>query len=217
MTAKDLDSRLEAFWNAVDLTPCPADAERLFDRTTPAGALRRSNLLRYLTLCAEAGSHTFLVAEAPGWRGMSNTGVPFMGVRELDARPGLLTGEESGDGFEIPPEPTAPWEASSRVVQAALAGLDVPPPVSWPVYPHHPFVAGDRLTNRTPRPTEVRSGIPAVRTLMEAFEIRQVIAVGRKAEGALALIGMEATAVRHPAQGGAAQFTEQVRAVLSAA
>ena len=46
----------------------------------------------------------------------------------------------------------------------------------------------------------------------ESAEVR-VVAVGRKAQGALALAGIEAVAVRHPAQGGAKQFTEQVRAL----
>ena len=40
-----------------------------------------------------------------------------------------------------------------------------------------------------------------------------MVAVGRKAQGALALAGIEAIAVRHPAQGGAKQFTEQLRAL----
>ncbi|MEK6344378.1 MAG: hypothetical protein V4737_11145, partial [Curtobacterium sp.] len=41
----------------------------------------------------------------------------------------------------------------------------------------------------------------------------RVVAVGRKAQGALALAGIDAVAVRHPAQGGAAQFTAEMRAL----
>jgi uracil-DNA glycosylase len=210
---------LTAFWSALEATPCPADADADADALYFADArddgsddssritLRRTNLTRYLSWCAEAGAHTMLVAEAPGWRGMTNTGVPFMSVREIEADPSL--------GLSLPDAPTAVWEASSRVVQAALQGLDVPPPVCWPVYPHHPHVAGNPLTNRTPRPAEVRSGLPAVRALLDAFEIRSIVAVGRKAEGALQSVGIPATAVRHPAQGGARLFTEQTRALLA--
>ncbi|MFJ3380340.1 uracil-DNA glycosylase [Curtobacterium sp. NPDC090217] len=196
MTASDLDG----FWAALDAVPVADDAEALYDVRTAEGRLRRANLARYLSDVG-TGADTLLVAEAPGWRGMTNTGVPFTSVREL------------GPTYLMPPEPTAPWEASSRVVHAALAGWNGPLPVAWAIFPHHPFVAPDRLTNRTPRPAEVRDGAPVALALIEALGASRVIAVGRKAQGALALAGIEAIAVRHPAQGGATQFREQLAAL----
>jgi uracil-DNA glycosylase len=80
--------------------------------------------------------------------------------------------------------------------------------VSWPVVPHHPFLAGDRASNRTPRADEVRAGTPVALELLAAFGIRRVVAVGRKAEAALTAAGVTAIPVRHPAQGGAALFAE---------
>ncbi len=196
MTAPDLDG----FWTALDAVPVTDDAEALYDVRNAEGRLRRANLSRYLSDVG-AGADTLLVAEAPGWRGMTNTGVPFTSVREL------------GPSYLMPPEPTAPWEASSRVVHAALQGWSGPLPAAWAIFPHHPFVAPDRLTNRTPRPAEVRDGAPVALALIEALGASRVIAVGRKAQGALALAGIEAIAVRHPAQGGATQFTEQLAAL----
>ena len=193
----------DAFWAALDAVPVEPDAEALYDLGSAEGRLRRSNLQRYLERFGSAAD-TLLVAEAPGWRGMTNTGIPFTSMREL------------GPGYSAPPEPTAPWEASSRVVQAALSDWTGPLPVAWAIFPHHPFVTPDRLTNRTPRPAEVRSGAPVALALLEALggvERVRVVAVGRKAQGALALAGIEAIAVRHPAQGGATQFTEQLRAL----
>ncbi|WP_375388835.1 uracil-DNA glycosylase [uncultured Amnibacterium sp.] len=188
----------------------PPDAEFLYDAATEAGALRLGNLSRYLELTA--GATTLLVGEAPGWRGATITGVPFMSVRELTARPGILTGRAEGDGFVAPPDPAAGWELSASIVQKALRGWPVPP-VSWPVYPNHPFVAGDRATNRPPRVPEVRAGAPIALELVRALGIRRVVAIGRKAEHALAAAGIEATAVRHPAQGGAALFAAGMAAL----
>lgn len=205
--------RFDRFLGLLDAVPVADDAEALYDSQDPAGALRRRNLLRYLDLLADQRPGMILVGEAPGWRGATNTGVSFMSVRELTAKPGLMTQDPQGDGFEVPPAPTALWEASSRVVWAALAGWPGALPISWPIFPHHPHVVGDRLTNRTPRPTEVRSGAPVVLELIAAFGGPQVVAVGRKAQGALAENGIEALAVRHPAQGGAALFTAQVKAL----
>ncbi|MBB1197448.1 uracil-DNA glycosylase [Curtobacterium flaccumfaciens] len=195
--------RFAAFWAALDAVPVKSDAEALYDVGSAEGRLRRANLTRYLEQSG-LGADTLLVAEAPGWRGMTNTGVPFTSMREL------------GPEYGVPPEPTAPWEASSRVVHAALEGWRGALPVAWAIFPHHPFVAPDRLTNRTPRPAEVRSGAPVALALLEALggvDRVRVVAVGRKAQGALALAGIEASAVRHPAQGGAKQFTEQLRAL----
>jgi hypothetical protein len=199
-------STFDGFWAALDAVPVADDAEALYDVSTADGRLRRTNLERYLDRIGTEAD-TVLVAEAPGWRGMTNTGVPFTSMREL------------GPEYLVPPEPTAPWEASSRVVQAALAEWHGALPLTWAIFPHHPFAAPDRLTNRTPRPAEVRDGAPVALALLEALrasgsegEVR-VVAVGRKAQGALALAGIEAVAVRHPAQGGAKQFTEQVLAL----
>jgi hypothetical protein len=195
--------RFAAFWTALDAVRVESDAEALYDVGSAEGRLRRTNLTRYLEQSGP-GAGTLLVAEAPGWRGMTNTGVPFTSMREL------------GPEYLVPPEPTAPWEASSRVVHAALEGWRGALPIAWAIFPHHPFVAPDRLTNRTPRPAEVRSGAPVALALLEALggvDRVRVVAVGRKAQGALALAGIEATAVRHPAQGGAKQFTEQLRAL----
>lgn len=199
--------RFDAFWAALDAVPVADDAEALYDVATAEGRLRRENLTRYLSLVGE-GADTLLVAEAPGWRGMTNTGVPFTSMRELGAE------------YLVPPEPTAPWEASSRVVHAALADWRGPLPLAWAIFPHHPFAGSDRLTNRTPRPAEVRGGAPAALELLAALGAGRggpgavrVVAVGRKAQGALATAGIEAVAVRHPAQGGATQFTEQLLAL----
>ncbi len=204
---------LGAFWAALDAVPVADDAEALYTPDSAAGRLRRANLEAYLELVGTTAD-TVLVAEAPGWRGMTNTGIPFTSMRELDSL---------GFDVQVPPEPTAPWEASSRIVHAALTDWGGPLPVAWAIFPHHPFTAPDRLTNRTPRPSEVRDGAPVALALLAALDAARaargaeepvrVVAVGRKAQGALAVAGIEAVAVRHPAQGGAAQFTEQVRAL----
>jgi hypothetical protein len=202
---------LTRFFELLAAVPVPPDAEALWDAGTPGGALRLANLRRYLDLLEDAD--TALIAEAPGHRGAAVTGVPFFSLRELTGRPGLLTGDAGGDGFAVPERPPAAWEASSAIVQSALADWGRPLPVAWPIVPHHPFRAGDPASNRTPRPAEVRAGTPVTLELLSAFGIRRVVAVGRKAEGALAAAGVDAIPVRHPAQGGAARFRAGLAAI----
>ncbi|WP_405583703.1 uracil-DNA glycosylase [Streptomyces sp. NBC_01190] len=204
-----------AFLDRVRALPAPADAEALYldDPADPAGRLRGRNLTRYLELMREIGPKVMLVAEAPGYRGATITGVPFMGVRQVGARPGLITGRPEGDGFLVPENPVVDWEASASAVWGALAVWKGRLPLLWGIYPHHPFLAGDVHTNRTPRASEVAAGAPIALALAETFGITTFVAVGRKSQGALAAGGITATAVRHPAQGGARIFAEQVAAL----
>lgn len=204
---RDDEGMLDSFFDLLRAVPCPTDAEFLFGDDEP-GRLRERNLRRYLA--AVNGATVMLLAEAPGWRGMTVTGVPFVSAREAAAGGPAA---RAVPGLELPAHPQAPWEASSRVVWSALADWRGPLPLTWPIYPHHPFVAGDPLSNRTPRPAEVRDGTPVALELARALGIETIVAVGRKAQGALAAQGVDAPAVRHPAQGGARAFTEGVLAL----
>jgi hypothetical protein len=205
-SAGDAPDRLRRFFTMLAEVPEPSDAEYLYG-DDELGRLRIRNLVRYFA--AVGAPKVLLLAEAPGWRGMSVTGVPFVSAREV------LAGAYGG--LELPERPAAPWEASSAVVAGVFANWQGPLPLTWPIYPHHPFVAGDPHTNRTPRPAEVRQGTPVALELARAFGIETIVAVGRKAQGALEAEGIDAPAVRHPAQGGARQFAEQVAGLNRAA
>jgi hypothetical protein len=207
------------FWELLRALPTPDDAEFLYG-PEPDGRLRESNLRRYHELTAAAmadgGPRVMMVGEAPGYRGHTVSGVPFTSMRQLTARPGLITGSPQGDGFALPEHPGADWEQSSAIVWRALAAWRGPLPLMWAIYPNHPHEPGRPATNRAPRAAEVAAGAPVARALAEAFGITTFLAVGRKAQGALARAGIEATPLRHPAQGGARAFTEQLAAFNAA-
>ncbi|MEU3791212.1 uracil-DNA glycosylase [Streptomyces fructofermentans] len=200
---------LGRFWKLLHALPAPDDAQFLYGPEAD-GRLRERNLRHYLQLMGHIGPRTVLIGEAPGYRGATVSGIPFMSVAQLRARPGLITGSPDGDGFEIPDDPPALSEASSTIVWRAVAALPPPLPLFWPVYPNHPHEAGKPQSNRTPRSSEVAAGLPIALALAKAFDIETVVAVGRKAQDALARNGVKAIAVRHPAQGGARIFTSQI-------
>jgi hypothetical protein len=197
------------FWSLLRELPAPEDAEFLYG-ADEAGRLRTRNLRRYLELIARGRPGVMLVGEAPGYRGHTISGISFMSVRQLAARPGPITGQPGGDGFEVPRDAAFGWEASSAAVWGALADWRGALPLCWPIYPHHPHEPGRPATNRTPRAAEVAAGTPVALALAEAFAITTVVAVGRKAQAALARNGVDAVAVRHPAQGGARIFAAQL-------
>lgn len=193
--------RLEGFFGMLRALPGREDAEALYGPDA-AGRRRERNLRRYLSM---PHAPILLLGEAPGWRGMAITGVPFVSAEEAES--GVVP------GLELPASLPARWEASSRAVWAALAEWDGPLPLSWPVVPLHPCVRGSPRTNRTPRRSEVLLGAPVAMELISALGIGTVLAVGRHAQRVAAEAGVAAPALRHPAHGGAALFAQQLSAV----
>jgi len=136
-------------------------------------------------LAARAGAETILVGEAAGYRGTRVSGIPFTSERQL-----------SGSG---------PAEASATIVHRVLAELGLEEAVLlWNVVPTHP---GTDRSNRRPTAAEVAASRPFLDDLARG---RRVVAVGRLAAGVL-----DGEYVRHPSHGGAAAFSEGIRAAFA--
>ena len=76
----------------------------------------------------------------------------------------------------------------------------------FPAFPFHPNGAGNPKSNRPPTVEELEIGEKYLRELIDIFEIKKFIAVGRKAEATLLKMKILAPYVRHPANGGANKF-----------
>ena len=173
----------------------------------PSGVDRRRENLRRFLLDREKAS-ILLVGEAAGFRGMRWTGIPFTSERQL---------LEWGVPFCCTSDRPGGWaESSASVVQSFMRDAGVARRVlTWNVVPAHPHVAGVPLSNRTPSAREVELGIPFLAALVEALAPKVVVAAGRTAESALTQhLALTAEYVRHPANGGAAQFCEGMRRCL---
>lgn len=208
----ELSSPSRAFnpWRDVDLRyDCRADAP----------AIRRRHLADYLDSRLGRAS-LVLVGEAPGYQGPRFSGVPMCSER-------ILLGWTVVDPKAV--LPTVQPERTSRT-ELALLGMNEPTAtitydafrlvgvspldvVIWSSFPFHPYVSDeDPLTNRTPTQDELRAyGHPCLRAFLELFPGVSVVAVGRKAEQALGVLGVPATHVRHPAHGGATAFRSGIQ------
>ena len=184
-----------------------------FDRSRPENAVRRRNLDRYLRQLAERQPSTLLVGEAPGYRGMAITGVPFTNTVLL--RRGVphfgLFGTEHG--YEIPDAAGIAAEPTATVMWQVLEGLDFLP-VLWSAFPLHPHRPGDPLSNRTPTGAETAEWAGSWQALAEVFGIRSVVAVGNVAQASLSRSGWDVPRVRHPSHGGREGFRAGLRALL---
>lgn len=155
-----------------------------------------------------------LVAEAPGYRGMRLTGVPFTSPDLV--RAGIDQFELFGEsrGYRSPTEyPHIRKEQSGTIVWQTLRennGL----PLIWNAFPFHPHLPGQPLTNRTPTVKELETGLPFLEELIALFHIEEVVAIGNKAFDSLTRLGFSCEKIRHPAQSGKNQFVEGICRIL---
>jgi uracil-DNA glycosylase len=207
---------IEAFVSRLASTPAGPNSVNPYDSAEKQNAIRRRNLTRYLRQLAERRPRVLLVGEAPGYRGMRITGVPFTNTVLL--RGGIphfgLLGEENG--YELPevppgvsPEPTA------TVMWQTLVELDFLPAL-WSAFPLHPHRPGVPRSNRTPTGREAAAWSWSWQALQELLEIERVVAVGNIAAASLARSGYDVPRVRHPAHGGKVLFASGLRELLDA-
>lgn len=210
------DSAIRVFIDRLASVETGPGCQNFFDCTVPANAQRRRNLEICLHEMLNLGPRVLLVGEAPGFRGMRITGVPFTNRTILEGptnRLGLF-GPGKGyvllAGFEgIASEPTA---TAVRQVLVELEFL----PLLWSAYPFHTHVPGRPLSNRTPTLTETAVGVPFWRALPEIFDIRTVVAVGNVAYRSLQRNALTVPKIRHPAHGGRAGFKLGLQELLEA-
>jgi hypothetical protein len=199
------------------LAALPA-SERLFNPYAPlddpAASIRRANLIRYLTDMSRLRPDVLLLAEAPGYRGCALSGIPITSERIM------LCGVEKwglfGDGYRpTSGHPQGVAEMTASILWRALIEHAERPPVLWNTVPLHPHQPGDLLSNRTPSVEEQHMGTAFIEDMLNLYKVERILAVGRTAQHALDRLGYAYIPLRHPAQGGKAEFVEGLRAALA--
>ena len=175
----------------------------------PAAARRRrANLEAYLERVGVP--RVVLLGEALGFRGGRFSGIAFTGERQL-VGPEERRLPWAGSPFQATSRNPDYWlEPSGSVVWDAL-GRNARGVLLWNTLPWHPYGAKGPLSNRTPERSLVAANLDVLEALLGEVGGARVLAVGRTAQAALATLGVEAPAVRHPAHGGAGLFRRQLR------
>lgn len=180
----------------------------------PAADIRRANLSRYLTRLRGMQPRAFLLAEAPGYRGCRWSGIPVTSERIMLARRdrwGLFE-----EGFQpTSGQPDGVAEMSATILWEAINAYCDLPPVIWNSAPLHPHKSGQPDSNRTPTPAEQRMGAAFIEPALALFpSIDLILAVGRTAQRALDSLGRDYVPLRHPSQGGKAEFVTGLREAM---
>ncbi len=192
--------------------PSKADLFNMYSSRNPdidrvdAVQARRANLKRYIVERKKMPS-LFILAEAPGPWGCRFTGVPITSEEQLIDPAFPHAGERSS----LQSDPLKEYSASIYWRVLAPYWEDI---FTWNTIPFHPHKIGKPLTIRTPRLGEIKEFVPVLEEIIDELRPARTIAIGRKAERALDLAGVETTYVRHPSQGGALLFEEGVRSII---
>lgn len=201
------------------------ESDSAHDIGPQAPLIRRRQLEAYLReRIGVAG--TLLLAEAIGYQGGHFSGIPMTSERLLLgglSHKGLI----AADVFRPGPrrtslatvKPDGFTEPTATIVWGFFkdSALDPRSVVLWNAFPWHPYhPAKGMLSNRTPSDEELADGHAVLRRLLELGRFDQIVAVGRKSAAQLAALGITAREVRHPANGGAGKFREQMREIMRA-
>ena len=186
------------------------------DHTVPGHARRRQNLSIYLQEMLERSPKVLLLGEAPGFRGMRITGVPFTNRNMFEGPANSFGLFGPGKGYTVPAEAAdVASEPTATVMWEVLAELDFLP-LLWSACPWHTHVVGRPQSNRTPTVAEAGLGTPFWQALAELFGIETVVAVGNVAHRSLLGAGVDAPKVRHPSHGGRSGFKRGLEELLQA-
>lgn len=184
-----------------------------YDYTSKGNEIRRHNLLIYLEKIYTLSPKVIFVGEAPGYRGCRLTGIPFTSEHLLmnNMVGTKFFGKEAG--YKLVCEKNKLMkEATATIVWETLIKYDILP-LSWNSFPFHPHKPGISESNRTPLKNEIVLGEKPLIRIIEIFNIKHAVAIGRKAEGSLKKLNVSAQYVRHPAQGGKNEFVEGIKKI----
>ena len=178
-----------------------ADTCSVYDR--PDAPLRRqANLEQFLRAAMEAPDLSLWVGRDLGYRGGRRTGIALTDEVHLDRLCAVYSGKiKLSRATHGPPvsERTASvfWDMIGRLKGSVF---------TWNIFPLHPHLAGNALSNRCHTRSERKQTSEILDDLLLMLRPRQLIAIGNDAEAGLQELGLGCLKVRHPSYGGISDF-----------
>lgn len=222
MDAASFVSELQAYESGASVFNPWRDTDPALDIGPGAPAMRAAYLERYLAP-RMGRARLLLIAEAVGYQGARFSGIAMTSERILLGRaegidPTWVIPAGAFQRTSLPEvRPHGFAEPTATIVWKAMRDFGIDPLdfINWNAFPFHPYrPAKGPLTNRTPTDEELADGGKFARQLVAACPQAQVVAVGNKSAAMLGALGIPCVPVRHPANGGATMFRNQVAALL---
>jgi len=167
--------------------------------------VRQQNLALALEAALSQKIDAIWIARDLGYRGGRRTGLALTDEYHLDDHARLL----GCNPFSRATRGEAAPERTAKVIWASLNRVSRPT-FLWNVFPLHPHHEHNPHSNRCHTRAEAEVARPFLQDLLDLMEPRNVIAIGRDAQSALARMNIKAIGVRHPSYGGEQEFREGI-------
>mgnify|MGYP005905527459 FL=1 len=189
-----------------------------------APSIRKEQLHDYLSRRV-GKAKLLLIAEACGYQGGHFTGIamtcermilnehPAVNSLMILGKEGKRTSKKDSPMIAKPTQKEKGFnEPTDSVVWKACldAGLSADEFILWNIYPFHPHKKDDLLSNRTPTDDELAIGLSYTKELLSLTGSLPLLAIGKKSENTLLDTGFSVKGLRHPANGGANIFRNQL-------
>ena len=170
-----------------------------------APSIRKEQLHDYLSRRV-GKAKLFLIAEACGYQGGHFTGIAMTCERMiLNEHPAVNSLMILGKEGKRTSRKDSPMIAKPTQKEKGFNEF-----ILWNIYPFHPHKKDDLLSNRTPTDDELAIGLSYTKELLSLTGSLPLLAIGKKSENTLLDAGFSVKGLRHPANGGANIFRNQL-------
>lgn len=173
-----------------------------------ASIIRRINFESVLKFCTTNQTKAIWIARDLGYLGGRRTGLALTDEANLSAASNLYGGiklKRATRGKMFP-------ERTASIIWQMLGQIESPV-MLWNVFPFHPHLPGDQMSNRRHTLTERKASAALTHALVEFMKPNHIIAIGRDAEKALRSLNIPVYPVRHPSYGGQAEFVLRIKQI----
>jgi uracil-DNA glycosylase len=182
------------------------NATNLYQGESRESLIRKGNLGLYLSKMKELNPSVLILGEAPGYKGCRLTGLPFTSEKIINQ-----TSFFSKQDYKfINNENNLEGEISATIVWTEILKYKTQPLI-WNIFPFHPFQNFKEKSNRTPTLMELGIGKLFLKDLLNIFEIKKILALGRKSESQILDLNVKYKYIRHPANGGQNEFAKGLK------
>ncbi len=181
------------------------DRCEIYDKPN-APALRRKNLSSFLKAAFAKPVDSIWIARDLGYRGGRRTGLPLTDEVHLPAFSQVFGGLHLHRATIGPPVA----ERTAAIVWRMLRCISVPI-FLWNVFPFHPYVPGEPLSNRSHSARERHASESFLTDLLDVLQPRRIVAIGGDAHKVVTNLGCsDCYYVRHPSYGGQNAFIASI-------
>ncbi|MBH2020513.1 uracil-DNA glycosylase [Polaromonas sp.] len=184
-----------------------ADTCAVHDKSN-APSTRRKNLRTYLGAIHAQGADTIWMGRDLGYRGGRRTGLALTDEYHLLELQRFFPGTT----FTRATIGSPVAERTATEIWAALRAIPSQP-LLWNVFPFHPHVPEDPLTNRRFTVRELAEVDELNASLIDWLDVKRIVSIGQDAAVYAKRFGVEVEVVRHPSYGGVADFRRGIAAL----